>query len=47
VRLLMKVITMRRRKIGMRKSKRMFTKTASMTHKKNVRARPMRGGIRL
>jgi hypothetical protein len=38
---------MRRRKMGMRKSKKLFTKTASRTHRKNVQSRPMRGGIRL
>ncbi len=38
---------MYRRKIKKSKSKRNFTKYASSTHKKNVRSRPMRGGIRL
>lgn len=37
---------MKRRKLSRRGSKRLFTKTAAMTHKKNI-ARPMRGGIRL
>lgn len=37
----------RRKKLGKRKSKRMFSKTALMTHRKNVRPRPQRGGIRL
>lgn len=36
----------RRRKMARRKSKRVFTKYASRTHKRNVAA-PMRGGIRL
>ena len=36
----------RRRKISRQKSRRSFTR-ASGTHKKNVRGRPMRGGIRL
>lgn len=39
---------MKRHKIGMAASKRLFTKTRSRTHKKNVLgANPMRGGIRL
>lgn len=38
---------MKRRSIGSRRSKRMFTKHASKTHSKNVRPRPLRGGIRL
>lgn len=39
---------MKRHKIGKGRSKRMFSKSASMTHKKNVPSRiPMRGGIRL
>lgn len=29
------------------KDKRRFSKTAAGTHKKNLRATPMRGGIRL
>lgn len=37
---------MKRRRISKRGSKRLFTKTAAMTHKKNV-ATSMRGGIRL
>lgn len=36
----------RRRKLSRRGSKRLFTKTAAMTHKKNV-VTSMRGGIRL
>ena len=39
---------MKRHKISKGKSKRMFSKSGSMTHKKNVPSRiPMRGGIRL
>lgn len=30
-----------------KKSKKLFSKTASRTHKKNITNRPMRGGIRL
>jgi hypothetical protein len=37
----------RRSKIPMRRSKRMFAKTASRTHRMNMADRPMRGGIRL
>lgn len=29
------------------RSRRLFRKTASRTHKKNIKAGPMRGGIRL
>ncbi|AXL14699.1 hypothetical protein [Microviridae sp.] len=37
-----------RGKLSKKKSKRIFTKTASRGHKKNsTRAKPMRGGIRL
>jgi len=35
------------KKIPMKKSKKIFRKTASKTHKKNIPTRPMRGGIRL
>lgn len=35
-----------RKRIGRRRSKRMFRKTAMRTHKHNS-SRPMRGGIRL
>ena len=38
---------MRRRKMNRRKSKRMFSATADKTHYKNIKPRPMRGGIRL
>lgn len=36
-----------RKKLTSKKSKRLFTKTARKTHKKNVSLNPMRGGIRL
>ncbi len=36
-----------RKKMRRGRSKRMFSKTASRTHRKNVSPRPMRGGIRL
>lgn len=39
---------MKRHKIGRSNSKHMFSKHASLTHKKNMpRKNPMRGGIRL
>ena len=38
---------MKRRKMSGRGSRRLFTATASRTHYRNVKARPMRGGIRL
>ena len=38
---------MKRNKISRGGSKRLFTATASKTHYKNVKPRPMRGGIRL
>lgn len=39
---------MHRHKMGGHKSKRLFSKTGAMTHKKNMpRRQPMRGGIRL
>ena len=37
----------KRKSIKKSNSKRMFTKTASRTHRKNLQGRPMRGGIRL
>lgn len=40
----------KRMKLPARKSKRMFSKTAGKTHKRNLpapRRNPMRGGIRL
>ena len=39
---------MKRYKMSKKRSKRLFSKTASMTHKRNAnRGNPMRGGIRL
>lgn len=38
---------MRRRKMQKRKSRRLFSATASRTHKKNTRNAVKRGGIRL
>lgn len=37
----------KRKKMGYKKSKKLFRKTASRTHWKNVKPRPMRGGIRM
>lgn len=37
----------KRGKISRRGSKRLFTATASRTHKRNLRAFPMRGGFRI
>lgn len=37
----------KRQKVDSKKSKAEFTRTASVTHKKNVAGNPMRGGIRL
>lgn len=38
----------KRRTLSKNKSRKMFTRTASRTHKKNlITGRPMRGGIRL
>ena len=36
-----------RKKLSRSGSKRLFRKTASKTHKKNLKAAPMRGGTRL
>lgn len=36
-----------RKKMGRRKSRKLFSRTARRTHKRNVAANPMRGGIRL
>lgn len=36
-----------RRKMSRRKSKKLFRRTASRTHRYNMRAHPMRGGWRL
>lgn len=38
---------MRRKRLSKKYSKKMFTKHGKKTHKKNLRANPMRGGIRL
>jgi hypothetical protein len=38
---------MRRKKMSRRGSKRYFTRAAVKTHKKNLRAVPMRGGFRI
>jgi len=38
---------MKRRKMSRKASRRQFTKTASLTHRKNIQGNPMRGGIRL
>jgi hypothetical protein len=38
---------MRRRKMTRRKSRKLFSRTAKRTHRKNIRRTPMRGGIRL
>lgn len=37
----------RRQKMKRAYSKKLFRKTASKTHRKNLSGRPMRGGIRL
>lgn len=37
----------KRKSIPMRKSKKLFSRTAKKTNPKNVSPRPMRGGIRL
>lgn len=38
----------KRHKMSKGKSRKMFTRTASMSHRRNaIEARPMRGGIRL
>lgn len=38
---------MKRKKISMKQSKRLFTKTADKIHKKNFAPPPMRGGFSL
>lgn len=38
---------MRRKKMTRRGSRKYFSRTASRTHKRNLRGSPMRGGIRL
>lgn len=37
----------KRQKMSRKSSRKLFRRTASRTHKKNVGIRPMRGGIRL
>lgn len=37
----------RRRRMSRRGSRRMFSRTASRSHRRNLRARPMRGGFRI
>lgn len=37
----------KRMKLSKRKSQKLFRKTASKTHRKNIPIMPMRGGIRL
>ena len=37
----------RRRRMKKRRSKKLFRRTADLTHKMNFKPRPMRGGIRL
>ncbi len=38
---------MRRQRMNRKKSRKLFSKTASRTNGKNIRGRPMRGGWRL
>lgn len=38
---------LKRQSIPKQKSKKLFTKTAKGTHPKNLRDKPLRGGIRL
>lgn len=40
-------VSMKRHRIAGGKSRRSFSKSASRTHVKNIRDKPMRGGIRL
>lgn len=40
-------MAMKRHRVSRRKSKKMFTRGAKRTHKRNLRARPMRGGFRI
>lgn len=37
----------KRKRMSSRRSRRLFRKTASRTHRRNLRAVPMRGGIRM
>lgn len=36
-----------RKRLKRRKDKRIFTRTASLTHKKNISSQPQRGGVML
>lgn len=38
---------MKRHKLNRRKSEKSFSRTAGHTHVRNIRDKPMRGGIRL
>ena len=38
---------MRRKRLSRRRSRRLFSRTVLRTRKKNLRARPMRGGFRI
>lgn len=40
-------MAMKRKRMTRRASRRTFSRGAKGTHKKNLKARPMRGGIRL
>ena len=40
-------VSMRRKRLSRRRSRRLFSRTALRTRKKNLRARPMRGGFRI
>lgn len=37
----------KRRKMGRRESRKLFTRTAQFVHPKNIHMAPMRGGFRL
>lgn len=37
----------KRKKMGRKKSKRLFSKTAQHVHAKNIHSSPMRGGFRI
>lgn len=38
---------MKRKKINQSRAKKLFSATASKTHKKNLMVKPMRGGFRI
>lgn len=44
---LMEVTHMKRTRLNRHQSRKLFSKTAPLVHKKNVQSAPMRGGIRL